>query len=374
MPEITVSQVGTIADRRIKALADDVATTVRLAAEKATVNAIDPAQYPLSRKQNSLERIFSARLRSKYLTASQKGKAALTGQDLVAMNAKQRRSVYGRLASVNLKDQTAVEDQVAKMSVPAALTSRLTSDYVEAAPLATVSIAPAILRSPLLPRPPRFAGIPTRLEFRVHELFCADETDGVFGTEWGSDEMHLGGSAIDATGVTTKIDQFKVADFDDGDVHTWASPKVMTTFDLTRGTDWPKTYFFVLALAEEDGGGFSKYLDDLVNKIAEVVKDKLAAWIGVGVGVASGGPIGAVIGFVVGYVVGKAIEWLKAWWNDEIFAPVTVNVEIAGNSARFGGAVDSPNVVARMTGHGGDYRLTYDWRLANFTAFPVKAT
>ena len=362
MPEITVSQVGTIADRRIKAIADEVATTVRLAAAKATVNAINPAQYPLSQRPSSLERIFSARLAS--LTRTQQGKAALTGQDLLAMTARARRSDYGRLASVNLRDRTAVEDQVQAMKVPASL--RLARDYVEAAQVTATSIAPAILRSPLLPGPNLLASRPTTLEFRLHKLFAADETGGYWAEKLGADEMHLGGSAIDATGVTTAIGRFKVGDFNDGDVVTWSTPKVMTKFDLTRGTNWPKTYFVTLALAEADMGGFSKYLNDLVDKVAEVVKKKLAEAIGIAVGAASGGVIGALIGLAVGYAVGKAIEWLKAWWGDDIFAPVTVNVEIAGYSSRFGGATDSPNVVAKMTGHDGDYRLTYDWRLANF--------
>jgi hypothetical protein len=88
---------------------------------------------------------------------------------------------------------------------------------------------------------------------------------------------------------------------------------------------------------------------------------------------ASGGPIGAAIGAAVGYVVGLAIEWLKRAWSDDVFTPFTVQVEIPSASSRFGTANDSPNVVARITGHDGDYRPTYDWQLTNFTSkVPVR--
>jgi hypothetical protein len=358
MPEITVSEVGTIPDKRIKGIAAEVAATVELAAEKATLNAINPAQYPLSQRPTSLERIFSDRLAS--LTTVHKEKAAAQGGALLRRTAAARRSKYGRLAGVDLKGQTAVEDQVKAMAVPASLA--LTRDYVEGAQLTATSVATS--RSSLLPGPILFASRPTKLEFRLHQLFCADEIGKYPWEEWGADEMYLGGSAIDATGVTTAIGRFKVGEFDDGDVFTYSTPKVMTKFDLTQGPQWPKTYYVVLALAEQDLGGFATYLNRLVDAIAEYVKAKLA-------GLAGGGPIGALIGLAVGYVVGKAIEWLKAWWGDDIFAPVTVKLEIPGYSSRFGGATDSANVVTRITGHNADYRLTYDWRLANFTAIPV---
>ena len=160
----------------------------------------------------------------------------------------------------------------------------------------------------------------------MHQLYAADETGGWLAEKFGADEMYLGGSAIDATGVNTEITKFKVANFDDGDVYIWQTPKVLTTFDLTAGTDWPKTYYVLVVLAEVDMGGLAEYLNKLIDGVRDHVEKYLAALIGGAVAPASGGPIGAVIGLAVGYAVGKAIEWLKSWWGDDIFSPVTLNV------------------------------------------------
>ena len=187
----------------------------------------------------------------------------------------------------------------------------------------------------------------------------------------GADDIDLGGSTINATGVTTQIPKFGVGDFDDGDSKDYNPPKVLKEFDLRTGTEWPKSYFVVLVLVEVDMGGYAEFMDKLVNAIDDEVEKPIATAIGVGVGVASDGVVGAAIGLAVGYCVDLAIEWIKSVWKDDVFSPVTIEVELPGRSARFGGETQSQDVTVEIKGHDGKYRLTYDWNLTNFSNITV---
>ncbi|MGH8615960.1 MAG: FG-GAP-like repeat-containing protein, partial [Gammaproteobacteria bacterium] len=110
------------------------------------------------------------------------------------------------------------------------------------------------------------------------------------------------------------------------------------------------------------------------NRLVDVTKEHvitaLTTAIGTSVGSVGGSAIpglgtllGAAIGAAVGFAVGKAIEWLKAWWGDDIFAPYTVSVEIPSINARWAGSLDSGEGVITFKGHNGTYQLTYDWGL-----------
>ena len=58
---MTMSQVQSIPDPEVKAIADEVVQVARLAAEKATLASIDPASYKLAGGKSSFESILSRR-------------------------------------------------------------------------------------------------------------------------------------------------------------------------------------------------------------------------------------------------------------------------------------------------------------------------
>jgi hypothetical protein len=110
-------------------------------------------------------------------------------------------------------------------------------------------------------------------------------------------------------------------------------------------------------------GGLPDFLDKLLNWVKEKVITALTAALGAAIG-ASGGPVGAIIGVAVGWAVGKCFEFFKSVWEDDVFAPITVRVDVPSLTHRFpGGAVDSAQSTVVFTGHNGKYDLTYDWRL-----------
>ena len=217
------------------------------------------------------------------------------------------------------------------------------------------------------------AGLTIEIDGNVTQFGQIDTTTGgtikigpfrlrVLPQEMGSDDISLGGTTVDATGGTGKITQFTVGDFDDGDVKDYSPPKQFAQFEITKGIDWPKSYFVTFVLAEVDMGGLASFLDQLLGKIKLQVTAALTAAAGGAIGV-SGGIVGAAIGVAVGYVVGKIFEWLSAWWSDDIFQPVTGSIELASQNARWTGNTISPLYAATFSGHDGRYELTYDWRL-----------
>ena len=149
--------------------------------------------------------------------------------------------------------------------------------------------------------------------------------------------------------------------------------KKFATFDLVRGTDWPKSYFVTFVLSEKDLGGFGEFLTNLVDEVSDEVKSGIITAVGGFIGL-SGGLIGAAIGAAVGFVVGEIIEELKSWWKDDVFDPVTGSVTIPSLNHLW--QPDSP-VSSRRTitfrGHDGQYQLTYSWRLFGVEAAKYKS-
>lgn len=216
-------------------------------------------------------------------------------------------------------------------------------------------ISPGII-GPILPKL-------TKLEMRIHKVRCVDETGGFF-ERFGNDEIDLGGIGVDETGDTHAIAKFRAgSNFDDGEQVNFSPPRSFTTFDLRKGTAFPKSYFVTLVLAESDpGGGLPTFVNQLVQKVKDKVRTAIIAAVGT-LG-ASGGPIGVAIGLAVGAVLDRVFALLARIWADDIFPAVTASVSIASLTARWpGGKTDSPESIATFKGHGGHYQVTYDWRM-----------
>jgi hypothetical protein len=374
MPGITMSQVFTIQDPTVKAVADEVVQTARVAAEKAAAVSANPALYSLRGGTNSFERIMSRRFAE--LSPARQSAAEANVISRLGLSQKTRAKKLGRFAKIDLTKRESVEEQAAalpggkKLSISKAQLQYMASTPLPAAP--SLGATSTILLPGAFPFPGTLYETP-KLDLRLINLRCVDETGNPwFGGEIGADKINLGGSMIDATGVTTKINDFRVGEFDDGDVVAWNPLKSFAKFDLAKGTEWPKSYFVIFALAEIDQGGFPDFLNELVKKVADEIKKRLGAYIGGIIGAASGGVIGAIIGIAVGYAVDKIIEWLINIWKDDVFDPLTVSIELQSSRATFGnGSYNGPDMIARFKGHDGEYHLTFDWRL--ITGKPVVA-
>jgi hypothetical protein len=355
---ITNHQVGEIADPKLRKLLKRVVREMELSIEKVAANHAKPNEFPLSSDPNSTERILATRFNS--LPQEFKGRSG--AKVLSAINnsvAHNRR--FGDLEAVDLKVETPVGVQVRALSLPAQM--KISNEewrlMLKRNDNDDGGSGGGGGSTPTPSGPPR-----PKLELRLHKAKCLDETGGSFAERFGNDEIDLGGTAVDESGDTHVIPKFRVgSDFDDGDVVNFSPPRSFTTFDLTEGTVFPKSYFVTLALAEVDEGGLAEFLNKLLEKVREKVIAALTAALGSAIG-ASGGPVGAIIGAAVGFVVGKVFEFIKTVWDDDIFNPVTVSVNIPSLNHRWpGNATDSPEAIATFVGHDGKYEVTYDWRI-----------
>jgi len=353
-PALTVKELG---DTNLREVTRRVARTFQLAAEKAVAYTADPKAFPICTNPQCLEQIFLARFKE----LSDPVRSAATARLMPVIKGTQttRLKLYGDLAAVDLHNATEICRQVKALPVPD--TIKFSLSYLSALPRLK-NFEPSVggTAKPLTTPSAQC----TTLECRIHKVHCWDETNSFLEPEWsGSDEIHVGGSTVDATGVVTKIDSEKVGDFNDGSVKFYLTPKVFYDFDLRTGTEWPKTYRAIFVLAEHDSGGLAKYLDDLVDKAAEYVKDHLAE-IGVIVGTVTGGVIGAIIGAAVGEVLKVVVDWLKRWWGDEIFTPIEVHLSVPSLDFCWANSSSvSPRDTVTFKGHNGTYYLTYDWRM-----------
>jgi len=106
----------------------------------------------------------------------------------------------------------------------------------------------------------------SRLEFRLLRVKCQDETGG---TNFGSDDIAVGGVAVNPDGSTAKIGEFKIGEFDKGE--SKPVDRRLALFDLRNGGGFPKAFAVTLVLAEKDHGGLTKLLDRLPKQISDHV-------------------------------------------------------------------------------------------------------
>jgi hypothetical protein len=351
---ITDSQVIEITDPKLRKVLTRVVREMELSIEKVAANHAKPKEFPLPSNPNSTEHILAARFNA--LPLEVKTRAATSVMSRINAPAAVRQQRFGDLAAVNLKTNVAVGEQVRAMPMPADL--KLTgADLAKAAGSnGALAGANADLAGVVAATKPKL----TKLQLRLHKVKCEDET-GSGLAELFSDEIDLAGIGTDETGDTHTIAKFRVgSDFDDGEQVTFTPPRIFTTFDLTEGTAFPKSYFVTLVLSEADpGGGLSTFINRMIKTVRDRVIKALAGLAGT-----SGGPIGAIIGAAVGFVVGKVFDLIGRIWSDDVFPPQIVRVNITSLNAQFpGGKADSPERIVTFKGHGGEYRVTYDWRM-----------
>ncbi|MEW2566437.1 hypothetical protein [Streptomyces sp. NPDC047070] len=349
---------------KVRDVTERVVQELILAADKVAAHHAEPAKYPLPADRAAAEHLFLRRFDT--LGDDRKKKAGVTVlADLRTGAVRSRR--LGDLARVDLRSPASVDTQVKRLGFPERL--RLPADGLRRPP---ASLVPGLL--PDEPAPSRPTAVPNalhRLELRIRRVKCLN---GTFA--WGSDEIRLAGTGVDGSGEPRQIRPFKVRGFDDGDVRLYDPPRRFHWFGLDEGTGHPKSYFVTLVLTEDDGGGLAEYVDTLLELVRKKVTAHLAAAAAAGsaadpsggpsvapsVGF-SGGPVGILVGMAVGTAVGRVFDELRGLYGDEAFKPVTVCAVVPALTGRWAGRPVTAPAVADFHGHGGHYRLTYDWRM-----------
>jgi hypothetical protein len=376
MNQITESSTTTLADPALRSFAKWVYLQLELAAEKVAAHHADAAQFPLSPNPHAFEQILATRFNA--LTPEKRGVASRRAISRIKAAKGIRERHYAELATIKLSSTVAIEEQALAAQLPARL--RMTEAH-----LATLTdlngkvfeaqaTLPEVLASEksadvanTTPHPLKKSTAVKKLVLRLHRVRCVDETDGFLGTEAGDDEILLGGTTIDATGAVSKVSPFKVRDdFDDNEVKIYSPPKPFCSFDLTKGSDFPKSYFVTFLMGEEDNGGFPEFLSALL----EALKGYVAKAIGAAVAGAGGafvgsfaGPIGTAVGAIVGAVIGWVIDGLRTIWEDDQFPPQTTSISIPSLNCSWSGKLDSAGHLLTFSGIGGKYRILFDWQL-----------
>lgn len=346
MPPQTTTQASVNLEQKLMVIAKDVLQVVQLAVTKVALNHAEPNTYVLPQDKNTFEKILQAR----FQRVSDVKKNTLATEALMALRAPLREGRQ-RLSTVrNIDFQSAVPIESQTAPSPRMRELSLTMDELVNAARADVFAPAAAAANPL-----------RQLELRIHRVRCADETGG--WPEWGSDEIRLGGTGIDETGDTHKINDFAVASFDDGDVKTYSPPKSFTTFRLTEGNQFPKQYLVVFVLAEQDQGGVSDFIYDLTGRVKEEIAKRLADL--------AGQVFPPIVIFneqirkAVKWVLDKVVGYLLRLWEDDIFPLMTVSILIPSLTHRWNGNAKSPVKKVTFEGHRGKYEVYYDWQMFN---------
>jgi hypothetical protein len=200
-----------------------------------------------------------------------------------------------------------------------------------------------------------------KLGLYLTKIQCVEETEG-----GGSDEIALGGTAIAPDGFTRKVGKLPtIGGFDTGETHNFnwltdfvkPSDQLFAEFKLTgRDDEWPKTYTVIMAMAEEDWGGFSDFLSDMW----EIVRDKVKA--GIMAAASYFGPLGTLIGSIVSWLVDTFFGWIIDIAKDDMFKPKAIRLKLASSKASYYEAIGltgktPPPLALNFIGHGGHYRV-----------------
>lgn len=200
------------------------------------------------------------------------------------------------------------------------------------------------------------------LKLNLKTVKCLDETNPEWG---GKDNIAAGGVVSDDRGVETKISEFHVGNFDDGDVKNFNPVKVLKTYSLDNVH--PSTFTAFLTLAEKDSGGFSDFIQELYDAIKDeltVILTALGAAAGAAIGAAIGGsvgtavagPIGTIIGVAAGLIIGALTGWIVSLLKDDVFEPQISGITI-DRSAPFTG----PTQRLTYRDFGGSYYMDVFW-------------
>ncbi|MBO1333505.1 hypothetical protein [Streptomyces sp. VRA16 Mangrove soil] len=287
-----------------------------LAADKVAAHYARPAEYPLPADRSAPEQLLAERF---YDVPDDRKKRAGAAVLADLADGPGRAARLGGLAHVDLRSPESVESQARRLPPPAELALPVTESA--GPPLVAVSTAPP----------------PHHLDLRVHQVWCHDETD-----EWGSDPVTV--TAVPAAPAATahRSEPLEPGRFHSGDTVAYAPPRTLHRAEFTDGQPvFAPPVFLVLATQDPRDARDGDTLADHVDRLFALAHRKVAALLG------QDAPDAACA------VVGAVFDRLRVRFGDDTFRPaVLVPRPLAG-----------PAQVS-FHGHGGHYRVMYDWRLS----------
>jgi hypothetical protein len=213
-----------------------------------------------------------------------------------------------------------------------------------------------------------------KLRLFIKSVYCQEETDEV-----GDDSILIGGTAIDLDGTTQKIDQFKVVDNIDDDFQeneTKEYPgngKLFAEWNISSddSAGWPKAYPALMAMSEEDDGGFYEFLVELWKMVSGKVVAAVEEAVGAAIGTLIGAAFGGVIGAIAGFIVGAFVQWIINLFDneDDIVAVEPMTLWLGAATASYyasTGFTTAPSKLfaTEFVGDGGHYRVWCHYKIS----------
>jgi hypothetical protein len=230
-----------------------------------------------------------------------------------------------------------------------------------------------------------------RLSLQLVRLTCLDETEheGVVpfeGEGIANDAIRLTCAVTTRIGVEAEPLQCRTETMNLGDNYednrTVTLNREVAALFIPSTSSYPVTMNVVLLLGEEDWGGanWDKEVKEVVKVVGAASSKGVATLTATGVGGAIGsslGPVGTAVGAAVGAIVGAVIDGLTSAiqsLESDAFPPQDLSLFLQSPDARFEGA--SPDrLIGHLdfAGHGGHYRLTYEWRFQRVNSLPTRS-
>jgi hypothetical protein len=210
------------------------------------------------------------------------------------------------------------------------------------------------------------------LDLRIDRVRCVDETSDLW--EWTNDDrIDLGGMTLDHRGVSRRVAPQFVDHFHDGEVKSYRDPGLLfARHDLSVSGEWPRTYYGVVMLAEiDDGGGFAEAIANVWHTVRDKVVAAIVEWIVDLVEGYLGASLAEAIGEAVAWLIGGFYNWLAQLFNDDVFTPKTVRVDLPSpyefmyTNPSLHGWTDYrlPTRTVTYSGFNGRYQVDLHWQV-----------
>ncbi|WP_162907787.1 hypothetical protein [Allorhizocola rhizosphaerae] len=196
----------------------------------------------------------------------------------------------------------------------------------------------------------------TGLKFMISKVVCIDET-GSGVTEWGSDEIALGGVIVTPGGETVQVNAYEIPQaFDDGTVWTFYNRgHTFGSYDLPL--TYPGVYTATVSLTEVDAGGFANVLNTIWQQVRATVQQKISEWVGQVLDpIVKSQLIRQALASLAGWFGVDLINWIVTSFYDDVFLQ-------AGSSQITLNSISDTlsSGVFRFSGHDGTYDVHYYW-------------
>ena len=193
------------------------------------------------------------------------------------------------------------------------------------------------------------------VDFIFRALHCVDETN----PESGTDDMVLGGTMFEINQTASAANGLFCGEFDEKDpdephpdypYYQQYGDYFFASAPFTSNT-YPKTYYCVLALVEQDSDESGEELaHDINNAMAEIGGKICDAYI-------------PGCSAVIGELAEIVNSIISTFFDDDPFPPYTVSLTLNSKND-FGDDLQSDNLATTpINGHGGQYKIGFKWRL-----------